>query len=253
MRRLVGREETSAFDNPSGGLIGPELPAACYEAVFDFGCGCGRHARQLIQQDLRPRRYVGIDLHRGMIAWCRQHLAPMAPGFEFHHHDVYNVGLNPEAPEDRRWLPFPVEDDAFTLVIGWSIFTHLVQEQAEAYMAEVGRVLRADGLFHGTFFTFDRAGFPMLQDAQNALYVNHVDPTNAVIFDRGWIRATAAAAGLKPVRIVAPTLRGFHWHVTLAALDSPLEECEWPPDAAAPGSRPPPLLHPGAERLGLEA
>jgi hypothetical protein len=90
--------------------------------VFDFGCGCGRIARQLMQQSPRPQRYVGIDLHRGMIEWCRENLAPHAPGFEFQHHDVFNPGLNPGTDmRPPRTRPFPVGDRAFTLVNAWSV------------------------------------------------------------------------------------------------------------------------------------
>ena len=31
----------------------------------------------------------------------------------------------------------------------------------------------------------------MMQDFQNALYINDVDPSNAVIFDREWLRREA--------------------------------------------------------------
>jgi 16S rRNA G1207 methylase RsmC len=65
MRELVGPTDPTEFDNPSGNLVYPYLPADAYEAVLDFGCGCGRVARQLIQQSRPPQRYLGIDLHRG--------------------------------------------------------------------------------------------------------------------------------------------------------------------------------------------
>lgn len=94
MRHLVPSTTTS-YDNPSGSLTYPYLPPTAYEAVFDFGCGCGRVARRLMLQRRRPSRYVGIDLHAGMINWCRKNLAPQAPEFTFLHHDVYNVHFNP--------------------------------------------------------------------------------------------------------------------------------------------------------------
>ena len=67
MRELVGPTDPSSFDNPTGDLIYPYLPESAYESVLDFGCGCGRVARQLIQQRVRPLHYLDIDLHRGMI------------------------------------------------------------------------------------------------------------------------------------------------------------------------------------------
>jgi hypothetical protein len=51
IRELVGPTEPEAFDNPDHQLVYPYLEPAVYESVFDFGCGCGRVARQQIQQD----------------------------------------------------------------------------------------------------------------------------------------------------------------------------------------------------------
>jgi hypothetical protein len=66
LRELVARPEPDYFDNPNGDLVYPELPFSAYEAVFDFGCGCGRVARLLLQQGQhRPQCYVGIDVHHG--------------------------------------------------------------------------------------------------------------------------------------------------------------------------------------------
>ena len=67
MRVLVGPTDPGLFDNPDGKLVFEGLDPEQYRSVLDFGCGCGRVARQLIQQRPRPRRYVGLDLHSGMV------------------------------------------------------------------------------------------------------------------------------------------------------------------------------------------
>ncbi len=90
MRQLVGPTDEAAFNNPTGDAI-LGVPESQFDAVLDFGCGCGRLARQMLQQRVPPRRYVGFDLHAGMVRWCQTNLAPRAPGFEFLHHDVDNM------------------------------------------------------------------------------------------------------------------------------------------------------------------
>lgn len=250
MRELVGPTDAAAFDNPSGELVYPYLPAAAYEAILDFGCGCGRVARQLIQQRERPLRYLGIDLHRGMIEWCRQNLAPHAPGFEFVHHDVRNASFNPGSGKPET-APFPAPDGTFTLVQAFSVFTHVVERDAAFYLQEVARVLRSDGMMHSTWFLFDKRDFPMMQDSQNALYINDLDPWNAVIFDRAWLRAQAASVGLTIYSVTPPHTRGFQWTVLMAPVEQGLPDAEFPPDEAPTGRRPAPLLRPGAERIGL--
>ncbi|MBV9582346.1 MAG: class I SAM-dependent methyltransferase, partial [Chloroflexi bacterium] len=215
MRQLVGPTDVSAFDNPSGAPVFDFLPLATYRNVFDFGCGCGRLARQLIQQRPMPERYFGVDLHRGMIDWCRRNLTPVAPQFRFEHHDVYNWHFNPGADKPRM-LPLPAEAGAFSLVEAWSVFTHLSESQAQFYLAQCQRLLSPDAILHTTWFLFDKREFPMLTPDQNALYASDLDPSAAVIFDRAWLRATTRALGLQifDVRPTAP-IRGFQWQVLL--------------------------------------
>jgi SAM-dependent methyltransferase len=247
MRDLIGGSGPERFDNPTGEPVYDCLPPDAYEAVFDFGCGCGRVARQLIQQQPRPQRYLGMDLHAGMVEWCRRELAPHAPGFEFEHHDIYNAGLNPQG--EHRTLPLPAGDGEFTLFNAISVFTHSTQDQTEHYLREAARVLRPDGWLNATWFLFDKALFPMMQPFQNALFINETDPSNAVIFDRAWVRETARGLGLVITQALPPPVRGFHWQLVMRP-DGIATEVDLPEDTAPVGQRPPPLTPADAERIG---
>jgi hypothetical protein len=81
-----------------------------------------------------------------MIEWCRNNLMPHAPGFEFAHHDVFHVSLNPGDGKPMT-LPFPAPDRSFTLVEATSVFTHVVESQARYYIREVARILAEDESF----------------------------------------------------------------------------------------------------------
>ncbi len=183
MRRLVGPTDPGFYDNPGGELVYPYLSPESFRAFFDFGCGCGRVARQLMLQRPSPELYVGVDLHPAMIEWCKLNLHPAAPNFHFHHHDVFNVAFNP-GPHKPLTIPFPVEDSQFTMVNAISVFTHLTERQAEYYLRECARILRPDGVLHASWFLFDKADHPMMDDSSNALYVSYTDPSAAVLFDR---------------------------------------------------------------------
>lgn len=250
MRKLVGPYQPEAFDNPTGGLVYPDLEPRLYESVFDLGCGCGRVARQMMLQSTQPRRYVGIDPHRGMIEWCRANLSPLAPQFEFLHHDVFNASFN---PGDKPWiLPFPVADQSASLVNAHSVFTHLTQDQAHAYLHESARVLSPDGVLRSTWFLFDRSDFPMLQEDMAALYVAYQDPSAAVIFDRAWVRRVAGEAELVIFDVAPPSIRGFQWTLLMAPEARGLAEVELPRDEAEIGVARPPLMPAGADKIGLE-
>ena len=249
LRQLVGPLEDHFYDNPSGALVFPEAPPQAYEFVFDWGCGCGRIARQLIQQNPRPQKYVGVDLHRGMIEWCSRNLSPYAPNFSFHHQDVDYLGFNPGGT--ARVLPFPVSDAAVTLFLAWSVFTHVNEEAAIFYLKELSRILRPDGIAITTWFLFDKTEFPMMQEFQNALFINDSDPANAVIFDKAWLRRTAGHAGLVLVSIVPPDIRGYQWRIYLKKAQEGAMHAEFPPDLAARGIERPPQMPENAVKLGL--
>lgn len=240
MRDLVGVRDPAFFDNPSRGNVLPDVGERSYGAVFDFGSGCGRLARKFLQQDPRPQRYVGVDLHAGMVRWCQEHLAPLAGQFSFVHHDVYNAGFNPTST--APYLAFPVEDSAFDVVVAHSVFTHVLESAAVHYLRECSRILAPGGVLTTTWFLFDKAMFPMMQAFQNALYINELDLTNAVIFDRAWLRSAAEDAGLVVVGVAPPAVRGFHWTVAFEPVATAGPEVAFPEDLAPLGSVPPPVL-----------
>ena len=231
----MGPTDPAAFDNPTGAKVYPDLDDAVFESVVDFGCGCGRLARQMIQQEPRPARYVGVDLHPEMIRWCQEQLTPVAPEFTFAHHDVYHEHFNPGEGKPRS-RPLPVADESATLILAHSVFTHILADDIEHYIHEFGRILRPGGFARATFFLFDKRGFPMMDPHRNALYTDPVVLSDAVIVDREWLRQCCERAGLKIVGAVAPEIRGYHWVLTLAPAASEVAAIELPPDAAPFGS-----------------
>ena len=250
MRELVGVTDPESFEQPRGVPVFPTLAESQYESVLDFGCGCGRFARRLaLAAAPTPKRYLGIDLHRGMIEWDQANLSPRLPGFRFEHHDVFNPGFNPN-PRLPRVAPIPAEDQSVTLFIAYSVFTHLLQPSAEHYLGEVARVLRPGGVLLSTWFLFDKALFPMMQDFQNALYINSDDPTNAVIFDRRWLIESLEARGLRIRAATPPGMRGFQW---LIEIEPGVGSIPLPEDLAPLGRKPPPVCGQHPSRVRSEA
>jgi SAM-dependent methyltransferase len=250
MRELVGRPEPEGFEPPPGERVFPTITGEHhYDMVFDFGCGCGRIARQLaLASRPMPKRYVGVDLHAGMISWASENLTRTLPNFSFIHQNVYNAGFNPD-PTLPRTAPFPIEAASVTLLIATSVFTHLVQSQAEVYLDEVSRVLRPDGVMIASFFLFEKRFYPMMQDFQAALYINDVDPTNAVVFDRDWLLNGLQARDLA-IRVARPpTVRGFHWELEI---ERGIPSIELPRDLAPFGRQPPPVCALPPHTIGTE-
>ena len=198
LRKIVGPVEDFWYDNPTGDYVWGTMPFVgrppedIYDAIFDFGCGCGRNARQLMLQRDPPRRYVGIDIAPELIAWCQKNLAPIRPDYQFLHHDVFNPTY---APENTKQLtaPFPVEDNAFSLFNAHSVFTHVYWEQTK---------------YTRVFPVLDRA-------RQFCIYVNETDPSQAVYYDVHKVLELFEELELSVVHVEWTTVYGYQTVVYL--------------------------------------
>jgi SAM-dependent methyltransferase len=102
-------------------------------AVLDWGCGCGRIARWLAPEVAATGGdFLGCDLNPKLVAWCRANL----PGRYF---------------ANRPQPPLDLDDAAVDLVYAHSVLTHLAEDTARAWLAELARVLKAGGLAILTF------------------------------------------------------------------------------------------------------
>lgn len=210
LRRSVGIEDTALFDNPTGNLtFGTTIPGELYRRVLDFGCGCGRVARQMLLQSAHvPERYQGLDLYRPSILWCQQNLA--RPGWEFRHVDVFNVGFNPRGREQES---LNLKGETFSLVNAHSVFTHIIERNLEFYFSQAAAAVAADGVMRVTWFLFDKINFPMMQTFQNCLYINADDASNACVYDVEFVRDLYSRHGLTITVANAPGIRGHQWEL----------------------------------------
>lgn len=97
-------------------------------AIYEWGCGPARIARQL------PTVFsAGIELHasdynRATIEWCQRNI----PHVQFIQNNLYP--------------PLPYPDNKFDFIFGISVFTHLSESNCLAWADELHRVLRVGGI-----------------------------------------------------------------------------------------------------------
>lgn len=118
----------------------------------DVGCGIGRDAFQLMDFLDDQGRYVGIDVTRDSIAWCRRHVTARDARFSFHHFDAYNELYNPYGRRTTMDFRLPLPDGSADRIGLASVFTHLLEDEVLHYMREFRRVLKPDGRVHASFF-----------------------------------------------------------------------------------------------------
>ncbi len=130
VRRVSGTNDLGSFDTSAHldldlleSALGTPFPER--GRILDFGCGCGRLFRRLV--DRAPAsRVTACDIDAEAVTSMRESLGA----------DAYVTGALP---------PLPFDDGAFDLVIGYSVFTHLDEQYQDAWLAELRRVLAPDG------------------------------------------------------------------------------------------------------------
>jgi SAM-dependent methyltransferase len=95
-------------------------------AILDFGCGCGRAARNWAT--LEGPEIHGCDYNPELVEWCQDNLPFM------------RTVLNQLDP------PTPYEPESFDLIYAFSVLSHLDEPLQEAWIAEFRRLLRPGGL-----------------------------------------------------------------------------------------------------------
>lgn len=96
-----------------------------FQAILDFGCGCGRAIRHW--HGLPHTAVFGTDYNPELIKWCKDHL-PFA-----------QFDTNRLAP------PLCYPNDSFDLIYSLSVFTHLPESLQHEWLEELGRVLKPGG------------------------------------------------------------------------------------------------------------
>jgi len=159
MMNVIGSHDATHFRNTAlwslpmmvrRGQITPE------SHVVDIGSGCGRFALPFSLL-IKEGRYYGVDVFRDGVNWCNEHISSQNPAFSFHVQDVesnyYDAGK--VTTRNRQSLDF-IPDGTIDFAFAVSVFTHLVQSDAEQYFQELRRVLKPTGVAYITTFIIDR-------------------------------------------------------------------------------------------------
>ncbi len=132
----------------TGALERNGIDASRFDAILDFGCGCGRVTRSFANLD-------GVDVHgcdynARLIDWCAKSLS------------FATFNTNQLTP------PLPYPDGKFDLAYALSVFTHWGQDYQFAWIDEMRRVIKPGG--HLLMTTHGESYRPTLSDEERAAF-----------------------------------------------------------------------------------
>jgi SAM-dependent methyltransferase len=131
------------------GCLGPQ------SKVLDVGSGMGRLAVALLSYRGEQASYDGLEIVREGVEWCNSNITAKHPNYRFELADIYNKEYNPTGRVPAWAYRFPYADDSFDLVVLVSVFTHMLPDDMEQYISEIGRVLRPGGHCFATYSLLD--------------------------------------------------------------------------------------------------
>jgi SAM-dependent methyltransferase len=176
--------------------------------VLDIGSGTGRLAVALTSYLDADGSYAGIDIVPSGIKWCQEKITPRYPSFSFTLTDVYNKEYNPGGTLSAREYRFPYPDGTFDIAVLASVFTHMLPEDMEHYIAEIARVLKNGGRCYASFSLINSGSRDPMEAGRSSLrfkphagpcwVVDAKVPELAVGYDETYVRELYERHGFSP-------------------------------------------------------
>jgi hypothetical protein len=131
-----------------------------FDHVLDWGVGCGRVARHFPRA--HAAAFTGCDIDHDNVRWCSEHL-----GGRF-----VASGIAP---------PLPFENDAFDVIYGVSVFTHLREPLQLQWLTELSRVAVGGAYLLMTVHGVTALEFARLPPAQFARILEQVQRNGLLV------------------------------------------------------------------------
>jgi ubiquinone/menaquinone biosynthesis C-methylase UbiE len=202
-----------------------QFPLRAGLRVLELGCGIGRDAIPLAEIIGPTGSYVGVDIIKPSIDWCKSAITARYPWMHFVHHDVADRLHNPAGAILYTSVHLPPANGSVDLVVAQSVFTHMLEDAVRHYLCEFARIIEPDGVVYATSFVvcdkilakvraqpvtvFDLSFRHALGDG---CYVNELEYlTGAVAYTEPALARMVSAAGLEFARPILPgAWPGFH-------------------------------------------
>jgi SAM-dependent methyltransferase len=153
-----------------------------HSRVLDVGCGQGRLPIGILRV-IGEIHYVGLDVDRPSVDWCRRHIQKDHPSFVFEDIDIGNERYNPQGRRLNEDFRFNLGPERFDIVYLFSVFSHMTEGDMRVYLKEFARLLTDGGKVF--FTTFVEENVPAVAiNPEGYVFKKYVGPLHVVRYDK---------------------------------------------------------------------
>ncbi len=122
--------------------------------ILDIGCGPGRLAIGLINNNALLSQYVGVDVNKNAIDWCKTNISKKNSKFNFIHLNKYNARYAKLNSKKSMfdYSEIDVFNKKYDLVYLYSVFSHLEPDDLIEYLNIFKNILNSSGVVYTTVF-----------------------------------------------------------------------------------------------------
>lgn len=173
------------------------LDCSNQSAVLDIGCGQGRLAIGLMRA-FPDLDYIGCDVDRKSIAWCRKHLHSQKANYNFVHTNVYNERYNRRSTTRANNADINVEDGSIDIAYLYSVFSHMEERDMRIYLSKIHSLLKPSGmLFFTTFVEYSVEN--VVSNPTGYIFGKNAGPLHVVRYDKGYLFGLLDEAGFEVI------------------------------------------------------
>lgn len=137
------------------------------DTILEIGCGVGRDAIELTTILSKKGKYIGTDIIKPSIQWCKTNITKKYPNFKFIYHDIQSQIHNSGGTIKTTDIKLPIKDSTVDRIFLHSVFTHMFEADIIHYLKEFNRVLKSDGVVLTSFFVIDEKARKSLEKHKN--------------------------------------------------------------------------------------
>jgi SAM-dependent methyltransferase len=161
--------------------------------ILDVGCGQGRLATGIIRI-LGAMNYIGIDVHRDSIQWCKRHIEARYPIFKFHLLPVRNERYNPRGVALTPGFRFDLPSGGFDLICLYAVFTNMSEVDMCIYLTALRHLLAHTGRVFFTAYAEDGVP-PVTVNPEGYIAKRCSGPLHVVRYARSYLLSLVAQLG----------------------------------------------------------